>query len=539
MENKKKKYKEIFKNFKKINAPLPVIQIKINQQNKDIEKVLCEMDKNYSMVNPNLKKIQKSENKTRNKIPLSILKDSKTKEKIDFGPVTYLTYKENIDDDIDLRKYNYELLREKIVNSKNFRIGFLNKNFDNIKNTIKNKKINRSEKKITNNINRKRLSINPPYIDNKIKNDKIETEIRTHSSNFNDKENPKEIKSIFNFTNEINNFLDTQSNTNTDINNMKTLIKETRHISPFTESNKVNNLSNINVNDNFFFDNNTTRNSYLSNKNTSLTNRTNMTNYTNLNTNFKSNINKYTITNYFDKKRPIDLKETTIKNKNNTGSNFMDYKDLLQYYRTNNNFLNITNNKIKNKIQLKPFSMINDKILSIDGVAQLQEKKLNRISKKKKQNLKFIEKLIKKNIFSSSIIQLLTNGKKHKVKLRANINEIKRQMDHLSLVDKIEKYSDSIPTEKLETFNEHYNLKSERIGITNKCITLKNGKIYHQSKSDSKKLSQKIEQNCEEINKLAEQIMIDKYYFWEKDSKCRRLFEKIKKEKIDLSININ
>ena len=56
MENKKKKYKEIFKNFKKINAPLPVIQIKINQQNKDIEKVLCEMDKNYSMVNPNLKK---------------------------------------------------------------------------------------------------------------------------------------------------------------------------------------------------------------------------------------------------------------------------------------------------------------------------------------------------------------------------------------------------------------------------------------------------------------------------------------------------
>ena len=152
-----------------------------------------------------------------------------------------------------MRKYNYELLREKIVNSKNFRIGFLNKNFDNIKNTIKNKKINRSEKKITNNINRKRLSINPPYIDNKIKNDKIETEIRTHSSNFNDKENPKEIKSIFNFTNEINNFLDTQSNTNTDINNMKTLIKETRHISPFTESNKVNNLSNINVNDNFFF----------------------------------------------------------------------------------------------------------------------------------------------------------------------------------------------------------------------------------------------------------------------------------------------
>ena len=91
----------------------------------------------------------------------------------------------------------------------------------------------------------------------------------------------------------------------------------------------------------------------------------------------------------------------------------------------------------------------------------------------------------------------------------------------------------------MKTFNHEYFKKSEKIGITNKAITFRNGKIYHQSKSDSKKLSQKIEQNCEEINKLAEQIMIDKYYFWEKDSKCRRLFEKIKKEKIDLSININ
>ena len=47
----------------------------------------------------------------------------------------------------------------------------------------------------------------------------------------------------------------------------------------------------------------------------------------------------------------------------------------------------------------------------------------------------------------------------------------------------------------------------------------------------------RITKNCDEIYKLAEQILIDRYYFGEKDTKCSRLLEKVKKEKIDLSAN--
>ncbi len=47
----------------------------------------------------------------------------------------------------------------------------------------------------------------------------------------------------------------------------------------------------------------------------------------------------------------------------------------------------------------------------------------------------------------------------------------------------------------------------------------------------------KISRNCDEIYKLIEQILIDKYYFEERDSKCNRLMEKIKQEKIDLSVH--
>ena len=539
MEVKNKKYKEIFRNFKKINAPLPVIQLKINQQNKDIEKILCEMDKNYEKNKSILNKKQNSENKTRNKmfIPLSSLKDNQTNEKIDFGPVTYLTYKEKIDDDIKLHnsndKYSYEFLRQKVLNSNNFRIGYFNTNNNNTKNILTRNKINNSEKKLNNHKKKNRLCISP-YINNKIKsNKKVDTEIRNNSNNNIFKENKTEIKS--NFNNEIYN-IENQSNTNTEFNNMNGVTdKELKNVSLFTEN---NNFSNNNIKElNLFSDNNTniTKNSYLSNKNTSLTNRTNMTNYTNThNSNYKVN-NKYTITTYCDKKKPIGLKETIINNRNKTSINFNDYKDLVKYYGTKNDFLNFSNSKNKNNNQLKTFSMINEEILNIDDIAQLQEKKLNHISKKK-INLKIIEKLIKKNIFSNAIIDILKNGKNSKIKLRTNLNKIKRQMAHLSLVDKIAKFSDSIPCEKLETFNQHYNQKSERIGISNKCITLKNGKIYQQSKSDSKKLSLKINQNCEEINKLAEQIMIDRYYFGEKDSKYKRLYEKIKKEKIDLSV---
>ena len=47
----------------------------------------------------------------------------------------------------------------------------------------------------------------------------------------------------------------------------------------------------------------------------------------------------------------------------------------------------------------------------------------------------------------------------------------------------------------------------------------------------------RITKNWDEIYKLVEQILIDRYYFEEKDSKCSSVLEKIQKEKIDLSIN--
>jgi hypothetical protein len=122
-----------------------------------------------------------------------------------------------------------------------------------------------------------------------------------------------------------------------------------------------------------------------------------------------------------------------------------------------------------------------------------------------------------------------------KNEVKANFGKIKKQMNHLFLVDKIEKYSDSIPAQKMKTFNIEYNKKSEKIGISDNCITLKNGKIYHPPESDSKKLNQKISHNCDELYKLIEQILIDRYYFSEKESKCKRLTDRVKEEKIDLS----
>jgi hypothetical protein len=185
---------------------------------------------------------------------------------------------------------------------------------------------------------------------------------------------------------------------------------------------------------------------------------------------------------------------------------------------------------------VKPLSKLTEEIYNINDITKSNEQKLNRISKKT-INLKHIEKLIRKNVISNSIVELLMNGRKHNVKLRANLNKIKKQMKHLSVVDKIEKYSDNIPAEKMETFNKEYYKKSDRIGISNRCITFRNGKIYQQSKSESKKLGQRIEQNCDEINKLTDQILIDKYYFDKKNLKCQKILETIKFEKKDSSFN--
>ena len=520
MENiENTKYKEIFNNFKKNNAPLPIINLKINQQNKVIEKILKEMDSNYQLIKPiPKKKKQHSENKTRNK--KTILTSNKPKDKIDFGHATYLTYKMNVEDDVNLRRYNFELLKQRVLNSNNFRMGYLSKNNRN-KNSPNNSNINVSDR--IKNMIKNKINMNPHSQSNDKKKKKIEIKINNNNINSIDK---NEIKN--DYINDNYNFLETEFTTN---RNFKSNTKEIRHISPFIENIKTEDNSNL------LLDNNNTNynnhNSYLSYKNNFINNRTNLTNYTTRNyTNYNTNNNKYNITNYLEKKKPIDLKEA-IKI-NNTSSNFKDYKDLFTYYRTNNNFLNNSNNNS----QINRLSMLNEEIFDIDDITQLNERKLNFISKKK-TNLKYIEKLIRKNVFSNSIIELLTNGKRHKIKLRANFNKMKNQMKHLSVVDKIKKYSDNIPSEKMKTFNHEYFKKSEKIGITNKAITFRNGKIYQQSKSDSKKLSKIIKQNCDEINKLTEQILIDKYYFDEKDSKCKKLNEKIKEEKIDLSINNN
>lgn len=528
MEKPKQKYKQIFNNFKKNNTPLPKIQLKINQHSKDIEKILSEMDKNYAMIKHVPKMKKRSENRTRNKKPL--LKEEEARAKIDFGPVTYLTYKENIEDDLNLRRYNFEYLRQKIINSKNFRIGYFDTNYKNmnklhLKNDNKKSYSERKENKSGN-----RLNINIISYEN-------------NKKNFLNNKNNKEIK--YNMINENSNILENDSNINRDLNNIKSSFNKLKKLLPINDNTKEKTL---NENDIIFNrDNNTnltSRNSPLSNKNNSLTTRTNLTNYSSLiNTNNKNFLTKHSITNYLDKKKPIDLKEIAIHNKSKTSSNFNDYKDLFKYYRTNNNFLNIsnanintcTNNNIDNN-QINPFLMLNEQIGDINDMAKSNGKYLNRTAKKK-LNLRFIEKLIKKNVFNNSIIELLTNGKKRKIKLRTNFNKIKKQVEHLSIVDKVEKYSDSIPSEKLKTFNRHYNTKCQKIGISGKSITLRNGKIYQQSKSDSKKLSMKISRNCDEIYKLIEQILIDKYYFEERDSKCNRLMEKIKQEKIDLSVH--
>ena len=50
-------------------------------------------------------------------------------------------------------------------------------------------------------------------------------------------------------------------------------------------------------------------------------------------------------------------------------------------------------------------------------------------------------------------------------------------------------------------------------------------------------MGQRIEQNCDEINKLTDQILIDKYYFDKKNLKCQKILETIKFEKKDSSFN--
>jgi hypothetical protein len=512
MEIKDKKYRDIFNNFKKYNSPLPIIELKINQQNKLIEGILKEMDKNYKSVKPPQTK-QKSENKTRNKRE-NFMNNKKCSDKIDFGSDAYLTYKLSNNEEINTEKKNIESLRQKVLNSNNFRFGYLNAKIKN-NNLYKKKEISLTGiKKMM--FNKNRMNFN-----DKKKNRPI---INICNSNSNLVRNDK-IEKKNDFANNNDNYymIETDFSTNRNYKSTKEVIRNT---SPFDENIKKKEKSNSILHTNTNYKNRSY--THLINK------KFNSTNYSRNNNNIYNNNNnnniKYNITNYMDKKMPnhIDVKFNTITDNSKTATSCKDYKNLFTYNRTNNYYLNTLNNNI----HMKPLLKLTEEIYNINDIMKLNEKKLNHISKKKLK-IKHIEKLIRKNVISNSIIELLMNGRKHKVKLRSNMKKMKRQMKHLSVVDKIEKYSDDIPSGKMESFNEQYNKKSERIGISNNCITFRNGKIYQQSKSESKKLREKIIQNCDEINRLTDQILIDKYYFERKNLKCQKILETIQYENND------
>ena len=194
-------------------------------------------------------------------------------------------------------------------------------------------------------------------------------ETSSFSNNLNDKEKKNEFEN--NYSNEDN-------------DNNKSLLKGNTNIYHFNDNSQDKNILNLNDNDNDndndYIDS-TGRNTHLSHKFNSLSNRTNnMTNYSNKNykTNKISNY-KFTLSNYLDKGKPLDLKEITINNKSKTSSNFNDSKELYKYYRTNNMFLNTYKN---NDNKIMTFSMIKEKIYDIDDISHLHKKKLKSISKK-------------------------------------------------------------------------------------------------------------------------------------------------------------
>ena len=512
-DKKKLNSNEIFNRFKKNNIPLPVIQIKINDQNKLIEEILHEMDANYSIRKLTNEKKHNSLKRSRN--ILNTFKFNKINEKINIGPVTYLTYKETQDDDLNISKYTFEDLRKKLVDSKNFRIGFY---------TMKNKNIHLSQNFSNTNLtdrktsySKKKLSINPytEYKNIKKKEDRI-SEYKNKVEN--------EVKDEFS-----NNIYSDINSEHTENKNNKSKFKEIKTLSSFNDNNKDN--SDINdTNINFISSKNkshSSRNWKQLKKTNSLPYRTNIGTFYNKANLYKSDINikhRYNLANsYINKNKPIDLKEKNIKNK--TSNKITDFKDLLKYYKTENNFLNNTksNNNNSNNYQIKPIDMVNE-LFDIKDVAEYQQAKLNYLAKKNLK-LKLIERKLKKNTVSNSVIDLLAGKKHKKIKLRATMNKMKKQIKHLFIVDQIEKFSDNIPSEKVKTFHKEYSKKSEKIGISDNLITLNNGKHYHQAESESKKLNEKVEQNYLEIYRLRNQILIDRYYFEANDLKYKKLGE--------------
>ena len=516
--------KEVFHSFRKNPKPLPMIKVKIGQYNKDIEKILNKMGNSYDFKNF-YKEIKKSEKKLNKKVlnKLALLRKEKTNDKINFGPITYLTYKETQENNSNrtVSKYTFEYLKKKIMNSNNFKVGSYNDG-----SLSKHNKYNLTDRKTKN--DKRKINIEKYFDieDIEIKNKK---NIEINNIKKNDNDNIEDKKDEF--LNENYNVLDSTSNSN---RNLKPIIDEIRNIS--NENKKPPMILKLNDDVNYL---ETDRNNlYSRNSNSQAKNNISLSNraYSSFqNNNYVNNISKkYTSTNYIlNRKKPLDLKEIKLKNK--APHHFTDYNELIKYYKTNNNFLKSIH---KTNNQLQSLTMINE-LFDIEGIEQFHKEKYNYF-KKKKRKIKFKDKLIKKNnVKNDSLLDIFSEGKKKmKNEVKANFGKIKKQMNHLFLVDKIEKYSDSIPAQKMKTFNIEYNKQSEKIGISDNCITLKNGKIYHPPESDSKKLNQKISQNCDELFKLTDQILIDRYYFSEKESKCRRLTERVKKEKIDLSTKL-
>lgn len=511
--------KEVFHSFRKNPKPLPMIKVKIGEYNKDIEKILNTLGKSYDFKNFRQER-KKPESKINKKVmnDLALLKKDKVNDKINFGPITYLTYKENQENNkMIVSKYSFEFLKKKLLNSKNFKVGSYKDN-----SLSKHNNFNLTER--TNKIDKK-INIGK-Y--NQIKNIEVKNKKKIEIKNLKNNLNDNDIEDK---KNDYYNILDSLSNSN---RIFKSTVNEVRNVSNENKNPKMILKLNEDINDLELDRNNIySRNSISQTKNNiSLNNRTF---YSFQNNNTVNNIsNKYTSTNYNENreniKKPLDLKEIKLKSK--TSNQFNDYNELIKYYKTNNNFLKSMHNANN---QLQSLTMINE-LFDIEGIEQFHKEKYNYFKKKKKK-IKFKDKLIKKNKEKrNSLVNILSEGKKKmKNEVKARINKIKKQIDHLLLVDKIEKYSDSIPSEKMKTFNIEYNKKSEKIGISDNCITLKNGKIYQPPESDSKKLNQKISHNCDELYKLMDQILIDRYYFSEKESKCKRLTERVKEEKIDLS----
>ena len=460
---------EVFHSFRKNPKPLPMIKVKIRQYNKDIEKILNIMGKSNDFKHL-YKERKKSENKINKKVMngISLLRKEKTNDKINFGPITYLIYKENQENNNNRTesKYTCEFLKKKIMNSNNFKVGSYNDSslskYNKFNLTDRTTKLDKKKINIDKNLNVENIEIKnkQEFEINILKKNENENDNKNENENDNENENEKknenendnniEDKKI-EFLNENYNILDSISNSN-EVRNVSIDNKKPQMILKLSED--INDLETDRNNLNSRSSNSQTKN------NVSLSNRT-YSSFQN-NNNINNFSNKYTSTNYNEnRKKPLDLKEIKLKNK--ASHRFIDYNELIKYYKTNNNFLKSLHNTNN---QFQSLTMINE-IFDIEGIEKFHKEKY-KYFKKKKRKIKLRDKLIKKNSLKrNSLVDILSEGKKKmKNEVTAKINKIKKQIHHLLFVDKIEKYSDSIPSQKMKTFNIEYNKRSEKIGIS-------------------------------------------------------------------------